>query len=97
MILTCPDCCSLKKIRGDGNCLFHSLSYIITGGEDQHFALRTAIVHHMLSIPHMLIGYGTDGLPNGINLLCHPTVYESVEDYMFSILGWTTMVYGGQM
>ena len=36
----------------------------------------------MLSIPHMLIGYGTDGLPNGINLLCHPTVYESVKDYI---------------
>ena len=26
----------------------------------------------MLCIPHMLIGNGTDGEPNAINLLCHP-------------------------
>ena len=37
-ILTRPDCHTLKRIMGDGNCLFRSLSYIITGSEDQHFA-----------------------------------------------------------
>ena len=71
---------------GNGNCLFSSLSYIITGREDQHFMLRTSIVQHMLSIPDMLIGYGTvvDRQPNYINLMCHPIArqFDSVEDYI---------------
>ena len=45
-----------KRITGDGNCLFRSLSYIITGGQDQHMALRTAIVNHMVDIAHLLLG-----------------------------------------
>ena len=81
-ILTRPDCRSLKRIVGDGNCLFRSLCYIITGSEEQHFALRIAIVQHMLSIPHMFVGYGTDGQPNCISLFCHPHHYESVEEYV---------------
>ena len=40
-ILTRPDCRTLRKIVGDGNCLFRSLSYIITGSEDQHFMYST--------------------------------------------------------
>ena len=81
-ILTRPDCRSLKRIVGDGNCLFRSLCYIITGSEEQHFALRTAIVQHMLSIPYMFVGYGTDGQPNCVSLFCHPHHYESVEEYV---------------
>ena len=46
-ILTRPDCRSLKRIVGDGNCLFQSLCYIIAGSEQQHFALRTAIIYHI--------------------------------------------------
>jgi len=84
IILTCPDNSSLHNVREDGNCLFRALSYMITGSEDQHFALRNAIVQHILSIPHMLIDYSTDGEPNGITLLCPPMVYESVdEDYIY--------------
>jgi len=67
---------------GDGNCLFRSLSYIITGSEDQHLNLHTAIIQHMLSIPHMFIGYGSDGKPNCINLMCHPRHFDSIEDYI---------------
>ena len=81
-ILTRPDSRTLKKIVGDGNCLFRSLSYIITGNEDQHLTLRRAIIRHMLSIPHMLIGYGSDGQPNCITLMCHPARYDSVEHYI---------------
>ena len=81
-ILTRPDCRSLKRIVGDGNCLFQFLCYIITGSEEQHFALHTAIVQHMLSILHMFVGYGTDGQPNCISLFCHPHRYESVEEYV---------------
>ena len=82
IILTRPDCRTLRKIMGDGNCLFRSLSYIITGSEDQHFALRSAIVQHMLSIPHMFICYDSDGQPNCINLMCHPRHFDSVKDYI---------------
>ena len=41
----------IKYIRGDGNCLFHSFSYIITGSE-QHMAVRTAILNHMRDIAY---------------------------------------------
>ena len=44
VVLTRPDDMSLKKIVGDGNCLFRSLCYITTGSQTQHFELRTAIV-----------------------------------------------------
>ena len=44
--------------------------------------LRTAIVQHMLSIPSMLIGYGTNGQPNCISLMCHLRQFDSVEDHI---------------
>ncbi|CAI6376359.1 unnamed protein product [Macrosiphum euphorbiae] len=36
--LTVPS--EIKNIVGDGNCLYRSLSYWITGDEDYHFAIR---------------------------------------------------------
>lgn len=42
-VLTKPDKRSIKKIVGDGNCLYRSLSYILTGSEDQHFLVRSLI------------------------------------------------------
>ncbi|XP_066958565.1 uncharacterized protein [Macrobrachium rosenbergii] len=33
----------VKDIEGDGNCLFRSLSYAITGEEDQHAVIRSLI------------------------------------------------------
>ena len=30
---------NIKRIRGDGNCLFRSFSYIITGSEEQHMGV----------------------------------------------------------
>ena len=40
---------SVHHIRGDGNCLFRALSYVITGTERQHLRLRHAIVKHLRS------------------------------------------------
>ena len=40
----------------DGNCLFRALSYVITGSEDDHMAIRVAILNHMTSIAHLLLG-----------------------------------------
>ena len=50
--LTPPDMRTIKRIMGDSNCLFRSLAYIITGSEDQHMAIRTAILEHMIDIAH---------------------------------------------
>ena len=52
--LTRPDMRSLKRIQGDGNCLFRALSYIITGCEEQHMTVRNAILDHMVTIAHFL-------------------------------------------
>ena len=43
-----------KNIRGDGNCMFRSLSFIITGSEDQHIHVRRAIIRHMRDIGNVL-------------------------------------------
>ena len=77
VVLTRPDDMSLKKIVGDGNCLFRSLCYIITGSQSQHFELRCAIVAHMLSIPNLMCGLGSDGHRNYLY-----GYYDSVEAYL---------------
>ena len=40
---------SAATISGDGNCLFRTFSHIICGSEDQHMAVRLAILNHMAS------------------------------------------------
>ena len=67
--LTHPDMRSLKRIQGDGNCLFRALSYIITGCEEQHMAVRNAILDHMVSIAHFLLGH-------------HLLNYDSIQTYI---------------
>ena len=50
--LTPPDMRTVKHITGDGNCLFRSFAYIMTGSEDQHMAVHTAILQHMINVGH---------------------------------------------
>ena len=57
MGLTPADMCTVKHITGDGNCLFRSFAYIMTGSEDQHMALRTAILQHMIDVRHFILGH----------------------------------------
>ena len=52
-----PDMRTVRRIQGDGNCLFRAFSYIITGSEDQHMAVRHAILQHMINIAHFLLGH----------------------------------------
>ena len=54
VVLKRPNLRTLVKARGDGNCLFRCFSYILTGSQDQHFAVRMAIVAHMLNIAPLL-------------------------------------------
>ena len=44
-----------KGIGGDGNCLFRTFSFILTGSEDQHMAVREAILDHMVRTAHLLL------------------------------------------
>ena len=68
VLLTRPDTKRMKLIVGDGNCLFRSFSYIITGRETEHMAIRCAILRHMVDIAHLLLGP-------------HIT-YDSVDEYV---------------
>ena len=65
-----PNFRTIRRIVGDGNCLFRSFSYIITGSEDQHMAIRIVILNHMVNIAHLLLG-----------LHIHRS-YASVEQYI---------------
>ena len=40
---------SMRRVSGDGNCLFRALCYIITGSDGQHLLLRRRIIEHMRS------------------------------------------------
>ena len=44
-----------KRIEGDGNCLFRTFSFILTGSEYQHMAVRQAILDHMVRTAHLLL------------------------------------------
>ena len=55
-----------QNIRGDGNCLFRSFSYLITGNQTHYHGVRLAIVAQMRSIQTFIISNG----------------YTSVEQYV---------------
>ena len=67
--LTPPDRRTVKHISGDGNCLFRSLAYIITGSVDQHMAVRTAILQQMIGIAHFILHH-------------HVVRYSSIQEYI---------------
>ena len=48
--LTPPDMHTVKHIMADGNCLFRYLAFIITGSENRHMAIHTAILEHVIDI-----------------------------------------------
>ena len=50
-----PNLTTLKNTRGDGNCLFRALSYLITGTQSQHLGVRAAIVRHLLQYDDLFL------------------------------------------
>ena len=56
------------------------MSFIITGSERQHFEIRTAIMAHLTTIPHLVTGLGVDGHQN--YLTYYNGGYSSVENYL---------------
>jgi len=45
--LTPPDINHIKGVLPDGNCMFRSLSYVVTGSQEHHYAVRSKIAQHM--------------------------------------------------
>jgi hypothetical protein len=37
----------IHRIKGDGNCFFRAISYIISGSEENHIKIRESIINHM--------------------------------------------------
>ena len=56
----------LFHIKGDGNFLFRSFSYVITGRQNYHSLIRQRIILHMKTIEHALL----------------PHIGSSVDDYL---------------
>ena len=38
----------VRRVRGDGNCYYRAISYIVTGSEDQWRGIKDAVLHLML-------------------------------------------------
>ena len=55
--LSRPDMRSIKKILGDGNCMFRALSRIVTGSQDQHSVIRAKIVQHMCDEAPLMLAH----------------------------------------
>ena len=53
-ILTKPNMQTKKVMLGDGNCLFRSFSYVLTGSQEYHLDVRTLICHHMTTISDLV-------------------------------------------
>jgi hypothetical protein len=45
----------LYSINGDGNCLFRSFFYIVTGGQMYYNIIRHKILQHMADIENLLV------------------------------------------
>ena len=50
----------LRTIKGDGNCLFRSVSYLISGTERQHMQVRQAILNHLRLIERWMLPHFSD-------------------------------------
>lgn len=57
-------------MMGDGNCMFRSLSFVLSGSQYQHFAVRKLVCNHVYSIERSTLG--------------HIAPHLSVEDYLKS-------------
>ena len=44
-----------RRIAGDGNFLFHTLSHIISGSQNQHVQIRNLVIEYMVQIAHLII------------------------------------------
>ena len=59
-----------QTIRGDGNCLFRSFSYLITGTQKYHYHVRSAIVAHMFVIESYIRSHGFGSTEQYLQATC---------------------------
>jgi len=62
----------IYNIRGDGNCYFRVISFILTGVESNHLVVRDRVVRHMESaaIGSKLEGYLNKNVTDYLNSSC---------------------------
>ena len=53
--LTRPDRQTVLEMMRDGNCLFRSMSYVLTGSQEYYMLVRLLVCNHMYSILHLLV------------------------------------------
>ena len=54
-VLTTPDRQTVLEMMRDGNCLFRSMSCVLTGSQDYYMLVRLLVCNHMYSILHLLL------------------------------------------
>ena len=69
-----PNLTTLKNTRGDGNCMFRALSYLITGTQAQHLGVRAAIVRHLLQHDDLFMCSAQVGVNSNYNSLSEYTL-----------------------
>ena len=55
MPLTQPE--QTHPIGGDGNCMFRSVSYVMTGSQEQHLKVLAKTLEHMETIAPLVLGH----------------------------------------
>ena len=55
--LTAPTARCVQHILGDGNCLFRSLSFVLTGSQQSHMNVRSLICEHMHKISRLMLSH----------------------------------------
>ena len=45
----------MRRMQGDGNCLFRCFSNLLTGSQEHHFLVRTLICNYMRHIDNLLM------------------------------------------
>jgi hypothetical protein len=54
-------------MRGDGNCLFRTMSYMVSGVQSYHADIRQTLVHYMLTNYELFEGYLDESLTGYLN------------------------------
>ena len=48
---------AIHPIGGDGNCMFRSVSYVMTGSQEQYLEVRAKTLKHMETIAPLVLGH----------------------------------------
>ena len=75
-----PNLTTLKNTRGDGNCMFRALSYLITGTQAQHLGERAAIVRHLLQYDDLFMCSAQVGVNVNYNSLSEYIIGKQMDN-----------------